>query len=192
MKRKIVLAVAVLGLVMGALLVSARPSHAIPTFWHLGVPVYGQETGCWCWAASLKSIMDYLGPWVSQCQIVKVGWGWYYAPYQPQCQGWEFGWPDWIPQSVLSTYGFSSTVTGQISFNSIMHELYYGNQPIYVRVMYSPISGHAFVLCGYDASGAQYVERMDPGWGGGYHISTYDWLDSGGQSWDATIYHIHN
>lgn len=186
MKRKIVLTVAVLGLVMGALLITARPSHAIPDSWHLDVPVEGQEQSCWCWAASLRSIMGYRGTWVDQCGIVKLGW------QSSHCYWWMFGLPDSRATTALSCCGFSSTVTGQISFNSIMHELYDADRPIYVRVMYSPISGHAFVLCGYDASGAQYVERMDPGWGGGYYISTYDWLDGGGQSWDATIYHIHN
>ncbi len=54
MKRRIVLTVAVLGLVMGALLITARPSHAIPDFWHLNVPRVRQEQPAWCWAASLR------------------------------------------------------------------------------------------------------------------------------------------
>lgn len=202
MKRKIVLTVAVLGLVMGALLITARPSHAIPDFWHLNVPKVGQPTGSnWCWAASLRSIMRYHGTYVGQCQIVSEGWG---LP----CYSWLFGYPDSVPQSVLTEHGFSSTVTDQISFNSIRNELYYSNRPIYIRVMYSwvPPRGHAFVLSGYDASGAQYVERMDPGYGGEYDgggeffTCTYDWLQHGGpcpdqgdngHSWDATIRNIH-
>jgi hypothetical protein len=194
MKRKVVLAATVLGLVMGALSITARPSYAIPSSWHLNVPKVAQPSGSnWCWAASLRSIMGYRGVWVSQCQIVEEGWNapcWYFWP----------GWPDSVPQSVLSKHGFSNTLTGQISFTSIMNELYYSNRPIYVRVMYGVASGHAFVLSGYDTNGTNYVERMDPG-DGNFHICTYDWLRNGGpcpdwgdpgHSWDATIRNIHN
>ncbi len=134
--------------------------------------------------------MRYHGVWVDMCQIVKEGW------YDVTSASWMWGWSDSRITYVLGRHGFQyDLVAGSISFDSIKNELHYSNRPIYVRYMYAFANGHAVVLCGYDMDGGQWVERMDPAWGG-FAVCSYDWLLHGGtcdgwlHSWDATVRNI--
>lgn len=66
----IVIVVLMMGIVIGFLTPNVMIADERVKFKILEVPLYGQQTPKWCWAASGEMIMTYLGLEVSQCTQV--------------------------------------------------------------------------------------------------------------------------
>jgi len=162
----------------------------------LELPVVTQEETEWCWVGVSKSILDYYGNTVSQCEIAE------YARQEitwhdfgdtnccddttQGCNYWNYNWgPSGSIQDILiyfdniQNYGYADP----LSLAEIVSEIAAG-RPFVVRWGWDFGGGH-FVV-GHGVNGGD-ISYMDPWFGEGYHISTYDWLVSGGShTWTHT------
>lgn len=172
----------------------------------LPVDSHPQETSQWCWAASGRMIMDYLGHDVSQCTQANNRFGrtdccgidLCPSPTEaPQynatgacvncaCPGWpEFGKYDFSFKRTSNTALSWSDLRKQIS-----NERYCKKKPFAFSWRWNGGGGHMMVAKGYlTLAGTDYVVILDP-WGpcsGDERIITYaDYVDSAGNytHWD--------
>jgi len=130
----------------------------------LPVPMYGQETDQWCWAASGQMIMDYLGTTVAQCTEANDSFGrtdccndnggtcggmfsvLVYILNHAACI--NPGWPD------FGNYGFDSTVLNDaLSWNDLRKQLsdapHCRKTPVAFSWGWSGGGGHMMVARGY-------------------------------------------
>lgn len=155
------------------------------------VPIRGQETPVWCWAASGEMVMDFLGTDVSQCDEANKRFG------QTGCCGRErpaacvdTGWPE------FDKYGFTFARTSNtpLSWGQIKDQIYCGRKPFafswhWLDANGQPNGGHMMVVTGYVSIGTTnyvYYHNPLPVGAGSTEIKTYtDWVSGSGYShWD--------
>lgn len=162
----------------------------------LNVPEVTQEQNQWCWAGVTTTILDYYGYPTPQCDIAEYtrtvatwnDFGSTNCCTNPSvgCNYWNYNYGyDGSIQDILvhfgsiSNYGYSDP----LSLSMINTEIA-GNRPFVVRWGWDAGGGH-FVV-GHGVSGND-VYYMNPWFGEGLHVSTYDWLVSGGtHTWTHT------
>jgi hypothetical protein len=162
----------------------------------LNVPEVIQEKNQWCWAGVSKCILDYYGYPVEQCQIAEyarqvITWhnfGNTDCCINPNlgCNYWNYNWS--YPGSIqdilihfgdIQNYGKGSS----LSLSEISSELS-SERPFVIRWGWYSGGGHFVVGHGINDN---YLHYMDPWFGEGLHISSYNWvLDDGNHSWTHT------
>ena len=162
----------------------------------LNVPEVIQEQNQWCWAGVSKCILDYYGYPVEQCQIAEyarqvITWhnfGNTDCCINPNlgCNYWNYNWS--YPGSIqdilihfgdIQNYGKGSP----LSLSEISSELA-SERPFVIRWGWYSGGGHFVVGHGINDN---YLHYMDPWFGEGLHISSYNWvLDDGNHSWTHT------
>jgi len=162
----------------------------------LNIPEVIQENDEWCWAGVSKSVLDYYGYPLNQCEIAEyarqvVTWTSYGTAdccINPNvgCNYWNYNWgSDGSIQDILihfgniQNYGSSAALT----LNQIGTQILAG-RPFIVRWGWSDGGGHFVVGHGKINNDIYY---MDPWFGEGLHISTYNWLvNDGNHTWTHT------
>lgn len=111
----------------------------------LAVPLFGQETSMWCWAASGEMVMTFLGSSVSQGVQANNRFGRTDCTRRPPPSSCAIGgwWEYW-------KYGYSAnTLWGSaLSWNQVKAEID-ANRPIWFAWAWSGGGGHAMVAKGY-------------------------------------------
>ena len=162
----------------------------------LSVPQTIQEQTEWCWAGVSKCILDYYGYPQLQCDIADyartvITWhnfGSVACCTSPSgsCNYWNYniGYSGSISDILnhfgnITSYGIGNT----ISLAQIGQEVS-GSRPFIARWAWAAGGGH-FVV-GHGVSGND-VYYMNPWFGEGLHVSTYNWLlNDGNHSWTHT------
>lgn len=135
-------------------------------FWHalsassatIDVPIIGQDTKDWCWAASTEMLAQYLGTYISQCEQVNASDGrsdCCTTPTPAACiHGGEADFEHWdLRQDKESTV---------LSFAQLKAEIDAG-RPFYFTWRWTGGGGHAMVVSGYsDDQGEQQVRITNP------------------------------
>lgn len=169
-------------LLLAALLQSAccTPNALIAT---QPVPITGQQTSMWCWAASGEMTMDFLGASVTQCDEANQRFGrndCCNTPTPAACV--VGGWPEY------QKYGFTADVTSDtpLTWAQVKKEIDCRNRPFAFSWHWVPGGGgHMMVVSGYlQMNGQNYVVINDPSpWavsgGGSQRISLYSAYVSG-------------
>ncbi|WP_081857284.1 papain-like cysteine protease family protein [Tumebacillus flagellatus] len=121
----------------------------------LWIPGAQQQRSLWCWAASSTSILSYFGKSVSQCDFVN------HVKGLSSCN--DLSATVQEAQGGMYDYGVSSNYySGTLAFSTIQTQIN-GSKPIYVSWAWTGnSSGHAVVIEGWNDSGGQYVDYMDP------------------------------
>lgn len=142
---------------------SCTPTPAVctpPTSHSLAVPLRGQETNVWCWAATTEMVADYLGTNVTQCDCANK-----YTSRSDCCNSptpgpcVTTGWP------VFGSYGitFSQTSGTALSFDQIKEQTYCKKSPVAFIWYWTGGGGHIMVAKGYKTvAGTNYVHMNDP------------------------------
>ena len=125
------------------------------------VPVIGQETSQWCWAAGGEMCMDFLGTNVAQCDEANKRFGMTNCCNNPVPNACVLaGWPQ------FNKYNFTVDVTSggtPLSWNSLRHQIDCRKSPFCFSWGWSGGGGHLMVATGYFAVGGQnYVVINDP------------------------------
>ena len=165
----------------------------------LPVPITGQHTSMWCWAARGEMTMNFQGASVTQCDEANKRFArtdCCNVPTPGACV--VGGWPEY------SKYGFSSVHTSStpLSFSQLQDELFCKNRPVAFSWMWAPCGfngGHMMVASGYmTALGTQFVRvnnpwPWDPTAGGAQYFTTYADYVAGSDHchWDD-YYQIHH
>lgn len=142
------------------------------------VPITGQHTDMWCWAASGEMTMNFLGasPPVVQCDEANKQFGrtdCCNTPTPGACV--VGGWPEY------EKYGFTASVTSDapLSWNQVREQIYCSKKPFAFSWHWSGGGGHMMVVTGYAViAGQQYVVINDP----------LPWNATGGGSQRASLY----
>jgi len=163
----------------------------------LNVPEITQEQNQWCWAGASKCILDYYCYPVEQCEIAEYARqviDWYdfgntNCCVNPNlgCNYWNYAWgyPGSL-QDILIHFGNiqNEPVWSYLSQAEISDELSAG-RPFVIRWGWPSGGGHFLVGHGIDGN---YLHYMDPWFGEGLHISTYNWVVyDGNHTWTHTI-----
>ncbi|MEK6374734.1 MAG: papain-like cysteine protease family protein [Acidobacteriota bacterium] len=158
------------------------------------VPVIGQHTSMWCWAASGEMTMNYHGASVTQCDEANKQFG--MTTCCASTAGCVTGgWPEY------PKYGFSSvhTTNAPLTWNQLRGEIYCQKRPFAFSWHWIGDGGHMMVVSGYDTiAGVNYVRvnnpwPWDPSGGGAQYFTTYDDYVSGPDHTHWDDYHqIHN
>lgn len=162
----------------------------------LNVPQVIQEQSEWCWAGVTKSVLSYYGYSKSQCDIAEyarqvITWhnfGTTSCCTNPSvgCNYWNYNWGySGSIQDILihfgniENYGYADA----LSLSQISTEVTAG-RPFIIRWGWYSGGGHFVVGHGLNGNNVNY---MDPWYGEGLHISTYNWLvDDGNHIWTST------
>src|SRR5262245_38597906 len=119
-----------------------------------------QETDMWCWAASGKMVMEFLGVPVKQCRQANdrfVLTGCCNNPVPGACvQG---GWPE------FGRYGFTfqKTSSEPLTWGAIREQIGCKNRPFAFSWKWAGEGGHMMVVIGYSTvAGTNYVTIIDP------------------------------
>lgn len=155
---------------------------------YLNIEGIKQEQTKWCWAATSKSIIDYLrGTNPSQSDIVTSVMG---SPVNEPAVFSE-------DEASLTNFGIATTaVDTPITFNLIVDNIQGWYSPIKATIFWtSGTGGHDFVIYGYNKpTVGEYVSYMDPWpdnptWNSRTYssfVSNPDWL------WNWTFYYNHS
>lgn len=156
-----------------------------------------QEQDQWCWAGVSKSILDYYGESVSQCQIAEyartvIDWhnfGSINCCLNPSqgCNYWNYNWGNagsiqdiLVHFGSIQNYGFGN----KLSLSQITTEISAG-RPFVIR--WGWVAGGGHFLVGYGISNTNSIHYMNPWFGEGLHISTYSWMvGDGNHDWTHT------
>ncbi|MCV2395172.1 hypothetical protein OEB99_12715 [Actinotalea sp. M2MS4P-6] len=149
---------------------------------------YVQEKTNWCWVASSKTVISWVGATnSSQCQLYKWGKG------VSSCAGNEPGSFTTDVSRLLAKAGVSNIgyVTGPLSFASVRSEIDV-NRVLLMRWAWDGQTvGHQLTIYGYNTDGTRiaYINPAD-----GYHTwASYSWmLDGSNHTWTHTRYSIHD
>lgn len=162
----------------------------------LNVPQVIQEQDQWCWAGVSKSVLDYYGFPLNQCEIAEYARqsiSWYNfgstdCCVNPNlgCNYWNYNWGNaGSIQDILIHFGNIQN-TGQgsaLTLNQITTQISNG-RPFIIRWGWTSGGGHFVVGHGITGSDVSY---MNPWPGEGLHIGTYTWLKSGSNhTWTHT------
>lgn len=154
-----------------------------------------QEKTNWCWAACMQSILDYNGTTVSQCEEAN----WLFSSNNCcNLNACNSGATPGEQQDVLDHWGLSSDLDySTLTWNELKNEIDAG-QPVSIGFSWCTTGGHSLIIAGFCETGgtspSQLVLYMDPWFGEGYNLATYDWVVGGcpgDHEWYRTIYNIH-
>jgi hypothetical protein len=156
------------------------------------VPLRGQETAVWCWAASGEMVMDFLGTDVSQCDEANKRFGrtdcCTSGTRPTECV--RTGWPE------FDKYGFTfkRTSDAPLTWAQLREQIYCLKKPFafswhWLDDAGQPNGGHMMVVTGYvTLNNVNYVYYHNPlpVGAGSSEIRTYtDWVSGSGYShWD--------
>jgi hypothetical protein len=146
------------------------------------VPVTGQHTDSWCWAASGQMTMNFLGATVTQCDEANRRFGrtdCCNSPTPAACV--MGGWPEY------DKYGYTASHTSNapLTWDQVKEEIYCDKEPFAFSWHWSGGGGHMMVVSGYlQLNGTNYVVINDPlPWdataGGSQRVSLYTAYVSG-------------
>jgi len=119
-----------------------------------------QETDQWCWAASGKMVMEFLGAPVDQCRQANERFGLTNCCNNPV--PWACvrpGWPE------FDKYGFTSQKTSSepLAWNAIRMQIACKKRPFAFSWKWVGNGGHMMVVIGYaTVAGSNYVTIYDP------------------------------
>lgn len=165
----------------------------------LTFPEVIQEQDQWCWAGVTGSIFDYFGKAVKQCEIAeytRTVATWYDFGSENCCTNpnagcnyWNYNWDydgsiEDILESMQSDIDIQNFgVSRRLTTSEITTDLS-GNKPFVIRWGWDSGGGHFLVGYGIDGS---YLHYMNPWYGEGNKIGTYDWVSlGGGHTWTHT------
>ena len=150
----------------------------------LNVPLVTQEQDEWCWAAVSKSILNYYGDSVSQCQIAEYtretatwnNFGNVDCCTDPSqgCNYWNYpyGYTGSI-QDILQNWGVQNYgIDYPLTPTEIAQEIS-GSRPFIIRWGWTAGGGHFLVGHGFIDSTLYY---MNPWFGEGYKFADYSWV----------------
>jgi hypothetical protein len=124
------------------------------------VPLRGQETPVWCWAASGEMVMDFLGTDVSQCEQADERLGrndCCNTPRPAACV--TTGWPDFAAYD----FTFDRTSNTALSWDALKRQIDCGNKPVAFSWRWNGGGGHMMVATAYaQIGGVNYVSISDP------------------------------
>jgi hypothetical protein len=151
------------------------------------VPLSGQQTGMWCWAASGQMTMNFVHPAsnVQQCDEANKEFGrtdCCNSPVPNACV--NGGWPQY------PAYNFSAATTSNapLTWAQIQSQIYCAQKPFAFSWHWNSGGGHMMVATGYvTIDGTNYVSVNNP-WpptSGVQEVDTYDEY-VGGPSYDHT------
>lgn len=170
---------------LGLLMLSGCDCEAGPAS-SLAVPLHGQETSVWCWAASGEMVMDFLGTNVTQCDEANKRFGrtdCCNSPRPTACV--NTGWPE------FEKYGFTfnRTSNAALSWEQIRQQIFCKKKPIAFSWHWSGGGGHMMVVTGYaEVAGTKWVyyDNPLPVNVGSHEFKTYaDWVSGPGYThWD--------
>ncbi len=163
----------------------------------LNVTTLAQQQNQWCWAGSTKSIMDYYGTVIPQCQIAEYtrttatwhNYGSTNCCTDPSvgCNYWNYSWGySGSMQDILQTLGSINNygVGSDLSIGQINTEITAG-RPFIIRWGWAAGGGHFIVGKGIDVGNNIYY--MNPWPGEGSKVSTYAWMQTDGDhTWTHT------
>ncbi|MBQ7604280.1 MAG: hypothetical protein IJU75_04935 [Clostridia bacterium] len=163
-------------------------SGAVYYIYDINVPTVLQQKSLWCWAACIKSVLDYYSQTgYSQSDIVYATYG----NYNNQTA---------TASTVMNTligYGVHAHVSsGSMSMNSIQSNIGTSNQPIIAGLLYTNgntiIGAHMVVLSGYEnTADFKTVTYMNPA-DALYHTETYSYFCScSNKSWVESINQLY-
>jgi hypothetical protein len=126
------------------------------------VPITGQHTYMWCWAASGEMTMNFLGasPPVVQCDEANKRFNrtdCCNSPTPADCA--NGGWPEY------DKYGFAADMTSNapLTFAQIQDQIYCWKKPFAFSWAWDSGGGHMMVVSGYMVlNGQQWVTINDP------------------------------
>jgi hypothetical protein len=165
----------------------------------LTFPEVIQEQSQWCWAGVSAALFDYFKAGVPQCEIADYArtvatwhdFGSVDCCVDPDmgCNYWNYNWGyDGSIEDILESmqkkiaiqnYGLSRKLT----LTEVETDLS-GNKPFVIRWGWDSGGGHFLVGYGIDEDLMNY---MDPWFGEGHMIGTYDWVSlGGGHTWTHT------
>jgi len=161
----------------------------------LNVPEITQEQNQWCWAGVSKCILDYYSYPVEQCEIAEyarqvITWhnfGSTDCCANPNlgCNYWNYNWgyPGSI-QDILVHFGdIQNYGDWYLTKPEITSEISAG-RPFVIRWGWYSGGGHFVVGHGIVGDNVYY---MDPWFGEGLHVATYEWVyDDGNHQWTST------
>lgn len=177
-------------------------------FKSLSVPLHGQQTGMWCWAASTQMILGYFDTTVDQCALANLQFKKYICcsdtgtkksicPYSDCVHGGHL---------MVDSYGFTcETNSGALSWDVICKQIdslkapmcYTIHSPVgdTVKGLYVQAGGHLRVIKGYfSVNGNKYLIINDPMpvCQGSVYPITYDEYAHGRGNWiqTSTTYNI--
>jgi hypothetical protein len=169
-----------------------RPSSKL-----VSVPITGQHTSMWCWAASGEMTMNYQGAAVVQCDEANKRFGrtdCCNAVKPDECV--VGGWPEYDKYDFTAVH----TTNAPLTWDQVQDELACANRPFAFSWHWLPDhnTGHMMVASGYDVVEGQNMIRVnnpgpwDPTGGGDQYFTTYDDYVSGPDHshWDD-YYQIH-
>jgi hypothetical protein len=143
------------------------------------VALSAQQTDMWCWAASGKMIMDFLGTPVTQCDEANRRFGrndCCNGPTPNDCV--NGGWPE------FDKYGFTFKVTADtaLTWDQVKDQIFCKKKPFAFSWHWPGGGGHMMVATGYVTAGnVNYVSVNNP-WPpntGDQYVHTYDDYVSG-------------
>ncbi len=126
----------------------------------LPVPLYGQQTNMWCWAATTQMTVAYQGVIITQCQQANLLFGrndCCINPPNAACV--NGGWPNY------PAWGFSTQITAwgtALTFDQLVAQID-ANLPTNFSWGWTGGGGHIMVARGYkNVNGVNYVYINDP------------------------------
>jgi len=171
----------------------------IQDFAILTFPEIIQEQNQWCWAGVSAAIFDYFDNSVEQCEIAEYtrtvatwhDFGSVDCCVNPNtgCNYWNYNWGtngsiEDILESMQARVNIQNYGVGRsLTISEIESDLFMDN-PFVIRWGWDAGGGHFLVGYGIDGN---YLHYMDPWFGEGHKMGTYDWVSSGGgHTWTHT------
>ena len=161
------------------------------------MPATFQQQDQWCWAAVSKSMLSHYGVYEDQCMIAeytrsKASWhnfGYIHCCAQPggPCNYWNYlsSMPGSIQDILAHFAGLETERHGRALDQLSVSENIIENKPFVIRWGWSGGGGHFVVGHGFTEG---ILHFMDPWFGEGNKMATYDWVVSGGShTWTHTL-----
>lgn len=155
-----------------------------------------QEYDQWCWAGVSRVILYYYGIDVPQCSIAeftRTQANWHNfgsvnccTDATQGCNYWNYIWgPPGSIMDILNNWGVSSGALGRHFNKSEVEASINDNRPFIIRWGWDSGGGH--FVAGHGIQGND-VYYMNPWFGEGFSIGSYDWVVSGGtHTWTHTL-----
>ena len=131
----------------------------------LSVPLYAQELDCWCWAASGRMCMKFLGKDVSQCSQASHYLSRTDCCNAQRCPNPNNGHPcNQGGRCEYSYWGFNSTMTyGALSWDALVNQIKNLKKPVDYQWYWTGGGAHIMVARGVQSDGSyNYVQINDP------------------------------
>jgi hypothetical protein len=134
----------------------------LPPSASLDIPLYPQELGNWCWAASGQMVMKNLGLDVNQCtQATDEFGGLACCPSKPAKDGCDTGgWPEFDKHSVH----YIRTNGSAVSLATLKQEIAINKKPVIFTWKWTDGGGHMMVAVGYSSTNGQDIIEVNDPW----------------------------